>query len=91
MVFIILYIIKKGYCSDNDSEYNREVAKDSVLYYDFEIGSLKEKLEQVEKFRSKEFNEYGEKAKSIIRNDYTWEIVVNKHIKLFNKLLKNKE
>lgn len=69
-----------------DSEYNREVAEDAVLYFDFEIDSLKDQIEQVEKFRSKEFSEYGDKAKNIIKNEYTWDIVVMKHEKLFNKL-----
>ena len=69
-----------------DSEYNREVCKDAVLYFDFEINSLKEKIEQVEKFRSKEQQEYGEKAKKIIKNEYTWDIVIKKHDKLFKKL-----
>ena len=69
-----------------DSEYNREVAKDAVLYFDFETDSLKDKLEQVEKFRSKEFSEYGEKARNIIKEDYTWDIVIKKHEKIFKKL-----
>ena len=69
-----------------NSEYNREVAKDSVLYFDLEIGSLKEKLEQVEKYRSKEFSEYGDKAKNIIKNEYTFENTIKKHEKLFKKL-----
>ena len=69
-----------------DSEYNREVAKDSVLYFDFEIGSLKDKIEQVEKFRSKEFSEYGNKAKEIIKEEYTWDIVIKKHEKIFKRL-----
>jgi len=69
-----------------DSEYNREVAKDAALYYDFEIGSLQRVLEKVEKFRSKEFNEYGDKAKEIIKDEYTWDIVIKKHEKIFKKL-----
>ena len=43
-------------------------------------------LEQVEKFRSKEFNEYGSKAKEIIKSDYTWDIVIKKHEKIFKRL-----
>lgn len=69
-----------------DSEYNREVCKDAVLYFDFEIGSLQDKLEQVEKFRSKDWQEYGNKAKEIINEDYTWDIVINKHEKIFKRL-----
>jgi rhamnosyltransferase len=69
-----------------DSEYNREVAKDAALYFEFETNSLKDKLEQVEKFRSKEFNEYGDKAKEIIKDEYTWDIVIRKHEKIFKRL-----
>ena len=69
-----------------DSKYNREVADDSVLYFTTSVGSLKENLLEVEKYRSKEFLDYGEKAKNIIKNEYTWDLAVKKHEKLFKKL-----
>ena len=68
--------------------YNEEVGKDGVLYFSNEVGSLKEQIEKVEKFKSKENNMYGELAKKRITDEYTWDIVVKKYKKLFDKLLK---
>ena len=70
--------------------YNMEVGEDAAVYFSNEEGSLCEQLEIIEKFKSKEQNEFGEKAKNRIKEEYTWEIVVKKYKKLFNKLLKEK-
>ena len=70
-----------------DAPYNIEVGEDSCIYFSKEEGSLKKALEKVEKFKSKEQNEYGLKAKERIKEAYTWEIVVNKYKKLFSKFL----
>ena len=67
--------------------YNEEVGKDAVLYFSNEKNSLKEQIEKVEKFKSKENNMYGELAKKRITDEYTWEIIVKKYKKLFSKLL----
>ena len=70
-----------------DACYNKEVGEDAALYFSNEDDSLCKQLEIVEKFKVKEQNEYGEKAKNRIKENYTWEIIVNKYKKLFNKLL----
>lgn len=73
-----------------DACYNKEVGEDAAIYFSNEEGSLCKQIEIIEKFKSKEQNEYGEKAKNRIKEEYTWEIVVKKYKKLFDKLLKNK-
>ena len=73
-----------------DACYNKEVGEDAAIYFSSEEGSLCDKIEKIEKFKAKEQNEYGEKAKNRIKNEYTWEIIVNKYKKLFNKLLEKK-
>ena len=73
-----------------DACYNKEVGEDAAIYFSNEEGSLCDKIEKIEKFKVKEQNEYGEKAKNRIKNEYTWEIIVNKYKKLFNKLLEKK-
>ena len=70
-----------------DAVYNREVAEDAALYFNDEEGSLTKQIEMIEKFKSKEQNEYGEKARNRIKEEYTWEIVIKKYKKLFKKLL----
>jgi len=73
-----------------DACYNKEVGEEAAIYFSNEEGSLCKQIEIIEKFKSKEQNEYGEKAKNRIKEEYTWEIVVKKYKKLFDKLLKNK-
>ena len=73
-----------------DACYNKEVGEDAAIYFSNEEGSLCDKIEKIEKFKAKEQNEYGEKAKNRIKSEYTWEIIVNKYKKLFNKLLEKK-
>ena len=70
-----------------DAVYNREVGEDAALYFNNEEGSLCKQINTIEKFKAKEQSEYGKKAKQRIKDEYTWEIVVKKYKKLFNKLL----
>ena len=71
-----------------NAPYNMEVGEDACIYFSNEEGSLTKALEAIEKFKIKDQNEYGLKAKNRIKEAYTWEIVVNKYKKLFNKFLK---
>ena len=73
-----------------DAVYNKEVGEKAALYFSNEEGSLCKQIEIVEKFGKNEQNEYGNKAKKRIIDEYTWEIVVKKYKKLFNKLLSDK-
>lgn len=73
-----------------NAPYNMEVGEDACIYFSNEEGSLTKALETIEKFKIKDQNEYGLKAKNRIKEAYTWEIVVNKYKKLFNKIIKNK-
>ena len=70
-----------------DAVYNREVGEDAALYFNNEEGSFCKQINTIEKFKAKEQSEYGKKAKQRIKDEYTWEIVVKKYKKLFNKLL----
>lgn len=67
--------------------YNEEVGEDACLYFSKEEGSLSEIINKVDKFKTKDINEYSEKAKKRISDEYTWDIVVKKYKKLFDKLL----
>ena len=68
--------------------YNKEVGEDSCLYFTDEAFSLKEVIEKVDKFKSRDYLEYGNKAKERIKEEYTWEIIVKKYKKVFNDILK---
>ena len=67
--------------------YNKEVGEDAAIYFNKDEGSLCRQIETVEKFKIKDQTEYGKRAKQRIMDEYTWEIVVKKYKKLFNKLL----
>lgn len=71
-----------------DVAYNTEVGKEGALYFSKEEDSLVKVIEKVEKFKSKQQSEHGELAKKRISDDYTWELIVKKYKKLFDKLLK---
>ena len=71
--------------------YNMEVGDDAALYFSNQEGSLVNQIEYVEKLKTKTLNEFGEKAKERIRKEYTWDIVVKKYKKLFDKVLKKKK
>lgn len=68
--------------------YNEEVGEDSCLYFSNEENSLVNVIDKVEKFKSKDRNYYGEKARKRIEDEYTWDIVVKKYKKFFDKVLK---
>ena len=68
--------------------YNREVGEDAALYFTNEEGSLSEIINKVDKFKTKDISEYSNKAKQRIESEYTWDIVVKKYKKFFDKLLK---
>ena len=67
--------------------YNKEVGENAAIYFNDDEGSLCRQIETVEKFKSKDQSEYGKRAKQRILDEYTWDIVVKKYKKLFNKLL----
>ena len=71
--------------------YNKEVGGNAAIYFTDDEGSLCRQIETVEKFKIKDQNEYGKRAKQRIIDEYTWEIVVKKYKKLFNKLLEDKK
>ena len=61
--------------------FNKDVGRNSCLYFD-EEKSLSKILDNKELLDSSK-KELGKKAKDIIKNDFTWEIIVNKYKKLF--------
>ena len=69
-----------------DNPSNREVSKDCALYFNKENNSLKTQIDKCEKFKLKEINEYGIKAKTRIKDNYTWETIIKKYKKMFNKI-----
>ena len=71
-----------------DNEYNREVCKDSCLYFTDEAFNLRDIIDKVDRFKSKEYEEYSSKAKERVKEEYDLNTIINRYKKLFDSLLK---
>ncbi len=68
-------------CVLYDVCFNRDVGLDSCLYFK-EDGDLTNIINNYKELEKKE-SSMGKKAKEIISNNFTWEIIVNKYKKIF--------
>ena len=66
-----------------DVDYNNEVALDSAYYFNKEENNLKELIDRVDKLTSKEQTNLAQKAKQRIKEEYTWDIVVNRYLSIW--------
>ena len=63
--------------------FNKEVAQDSAMYWVKKEGSLKELLIKLENISNEEIEKYGIKAKERIKEEYSWQKIVNQYEKIF--------
>ena len=49
---------------------------------------LRDILDKVDNFKTKEYEEYGNKAKERIKEEYNLDSIMNKYKKTFNSILK---
>ena len=68
-----------------DVRFNREVGKDSALYWDKTPGNLAALIDRVEKMGGEEKKRLGRSAKERVANDYTWEKICAKYEEIFLK------
>lgn len=73
-----------------DVAYNREVGELSCLYFTKDKGDLCKIIDEVDNLTLQEIENYGKMAKERIKQEYTWNIVVNKYNKIFEDLNKRK-
>lgn len=64
-----------------DVNFNRDVGKDSCVYFKNE-GSLTKILDNIKDYDRKKL---GKEAKKIIEENFTWDIIVNKYKHIFRK------
>ena len=67
-------------------EYNKEVGKSAVLYFDNESKKLSKIIDKLEKMSSAKKSEYGLLSKEIIKKEYTWKIIEEKYKKTFDEI-----
>ena len=70
-----------------DVSYNKEVGGSSCYYFDKVNSSLSRIINICDKLDKKEIDKLGNECIDIIKNNYTWDIVVDKYNKIFDKLL----
>lgn len=70
-----------------DVEFNKEVGKESALYFNKENGDLSSLLKTADSLIDVEIQEMGIKAKKRISEAYSWEFIVNDYEKCFIKEL----
>ena len=66
--------------------FNREVAKDSALYWSKKEGDLAQLIDKADSLTQEEVEEYGRKAKARIESAYSWDRIVKAYEKLFLEL-----
>ena len=73
-----------------DVPYNKEVGLDTCFYFNKENNNLKNILLRVEKLTLSEQDECHRLAKERIKNQYTWDLIVDEYDKLFTQILSKK-
>ena len=66
-----------------DVTFNREVAKDTALYWDDSDNSLCRLIDEVDTWSQEKRIEFGDKAKKRVSENYTWKIICDKYEELF--------
>ena len=74
-----------------DVAFNREVAKNSALYWNKKTGNLAELINTVDNMPESECKEYGIRAKKRIEAKYSWHFIANRYLDTFDKLISNKQ
>jgi glycosyltransferase involved in cell wall biosynthesis len=70
-----------------DVPFNREVLRDTGIYFKKNMDDLSEKLSWSLK-NSNQIKEKGEEGRKIIKNDYSWDRVVDNYLEIFNLFVK---
>lgn len=63
--------------------FNKEVAKQAALYWNKEENNLSSLLNNTEHMSKEEINQLGIKAKNRIKEEYSWEKIVNQYESIF--------
>lgn len=67
--------------------FNREVAKESGIYFTKESGNLSNLLNEIDNMNSEEIARYSNLAKDRIENHFSWEKIVGEYESLFQEVI----
>ena len=68
-----------------DVGFNKEVGKDGALYWNKEDMNLANLIDRLDKISESEIQEYSNRAKKRINEDYSWDKIVEKYEDVFMK------
>lgn len=68
-----------------DVGFNREVAEDGALYWTLANGNLAKLIDQSDSMNEEELEEMGQKAKQRINDEYSWQYICDKYMKVWEK------
>ena len=63
--------------------FNKEVADNTAMYWNKEENNLSNLINIVETLKDEEIKQYGEKAKERIKEEYSWQKIVNNYENIF--------
>ena len=66
-----------------DVSFNREVAKDGGIYWNKNEGNLRGLLDKLEDISDEMINEYSQKAKDRIKEEYNWDKIIREYEEIF--------
>lgn len=63
--------------------FNKEVASNSAMYWNKEENNLSDLINTIENLKNEEIQQYGEKAKERIKEEYSWQKIVKNYEEIF--------
>ncbi len=66
-----------------DVGFNREVAEDAALYWSLDEGNLAKLIDTADRLSKEKIEEFGQKAKKRIQDEYSWEYIADKYVRIF--------
>lgn len=66
-----------------DVGFNREVAEEAALYWSLDEGNLAKLIDTADKLSKEKIEEFGQKAKKRIQDEYSWEYIADKYARIF--------
>lgn len=66
-----------------DVDFNRDVAQEAALYWTKDDGNLAKLIDSVDTYSDDTINEWGERALSIVKREFTWPYIIHKYEDLF--------
>ena len=63
--------------------FNKEVADNTAMYWNKEENNLSNLVNTVETLKNDEIEQYGKKAKERIKEEYSWQKIINNYEQIF--------